>query len=156
MIGRVEQAEGPHADQALGAVCAPLEVRAQQHFGVAVRTEHVAAGAEIVADLDVVVDLAVFGQREAAAFIVHRHVAERAQVEDAQPLVSERAAAEDFEALIVRATMALRVGHRLERRDVLRRDLRPIEAVDPRDAAHSAPYWCVRDFLTDVCRPLSS
>jgi hypothetical protein len=105
----------------------------------------VAARAQLVAHFDVVVDLAVLGQRDAAAFIVHRHVAKRTQVQDAQALIGQRAAAERFETASVGSAVTLHGGHRVQRGQIGRRDLELVEPKDPGDAAHGvasgAPHW---------------
>src|ERR1044071_4055634 len=110
---------------------------------------------QLVAELDVVVDFAVFDQRVAPVVTPHRHVAERAEVEDAQALATERARTQAFGASSVGATMALRRTHGLERQTLRRRDVAQIEVVDARDAAHMGVFSRLRrenERRSRVCR----
>src|SRR5579859_6335234 len=133
---RVEQCKCPHTDKALDARRAPLLIGAQNDLGVAVGAEHVAQFAELGADLDVIVDLAVGDQRQTAVFAAHWHVAERTEVENAQALTGQRTAAHHGLAAGVRAAVVLAGRHCLECRHVLEWDRLTIEAVDACNAAH--------------------
>src|SRR5215472_2072230 len=91
---------------------------------------------QLVAQLDVVVDLAVVDQRQPTALVVHGHVAGWAQVEDAQALRSECAAAVGFQSAVVGAAVALHSGHVFERGQVAGWDFGLVEAENAGDAAH--------------------
>ena len=91
--------------------CAPLLVGAQDDLGVAVGAEDVAEPAQLVAELDVVVDLAVVDQRQSAVVAAHGHVAERAEVENAQALAGQGARPEDGLAAVVGSAVVLARGH---------------------------------------------
>ena len=140
-LGGVVQGEGPHADQMLDARRAPLQVAAQDDLGVAVGAEHVTARAQLVAHLDVVVDLAVLGQRETTGLVAHGHVAVLAQVEDAQALIGQRRSAKRGQATVVRAAVALSGGHGAQGVQVSGRDSRLVESVNPGNAAHAQLLW---------------
>src|SRR5439155_25951656 len=115
---------------------APLLVRAQNDFGVAVGAEHLAQTPQLVPQLDIIVDLAVVDQGEAAVFAAHRHVPQRAEVENAQALVGQRARTELPDAAVVRPAVVLDLGHRIQGEHVLGRHLVTIETVDAGYTAH--------------------
>jgi hypothetical protein len=94
--------------------------------------------AQLVAQLEVVVDLAVLDQRQATVVAAHGHVPERTQVEDAQPLAGEGARAKSSLAAVVWSAMALGGRHRAEGSQIRRRDRPTIEEVDARDATHGS------------------
>ena len=100
----IPQAEGKHAAQLLHHVRAAVVVELQQHLGVGAAAEGVAALGEFLAQLAVIVDLAVEGDGVAATGAVHRLRAGRAQVDDGEPLMGEP------RAPIVRQPQAVAVG----------------------------------------------
>ena len=85
----VPQAEGEHAAQLLHHVGAAVGIELQQHLGVGAAAEGVAARGQFLAQLAVIVDLAVEGDGVAAAGAVHRLRAGLAQVDDGEPLMGE-------------------------------------------------------------------
>src|SRR5205085_11597297 len=85
---------------------------------------------------DVVVDLAIGDQRQAAVITAHRHVPERTQVQDAQALAGEGAATEGRLTAGVGPAMLLNGRHGRERGHVRRGHALAIEVVDACDAAH--------------------
>ena len=76
-VGLIPHGEGKHAAQAAEARLAPARKGRQQHLGVALRPERVAAGGEFGAQFAVVVNAAVEDQVIAAARARHRLVAAR-------------------------------------------------------------------------------
>src|SRR5438093_486082 len=114
MFGAVVDGERPHADEALNAVWAPLLIRAQNDFGVAVGPKYLTQTPQLFPKLDVVVDLTVVDQRQSAVFTAHGHVPKRAQVEDAQALVGQSARAELSHTAVVGSAVVLDAGHRVQ------------------------------------------
>ena len=80
----VHQAEGVHAPQIGQAGAATLGHPTQQHLGVAAAPEPFALGLQPLAQVGVVVDLAVEHQLPAAAGGGHRLVAAGGEIEDGQ------------------------------------------------------------------------
>src|SRR5207244_12144905 len=64
---------------------APVSVGRQQDFRVAARPEAIPGGPQLVAQLDVVVDLAIEDDDELAILRAHRLVASGAQVQGGEP-----------------------------------------------------------------------
>jgi hypothetical protein len=114
VVPGVVQPEREHAVQASHTLGAELLPRVEQDLGVGAGPEDVAARDELVAQLAIVVDLAVVGQPIAMVRAGHRLVAIRAEIDDRQPamaqgqregllgdLVAVVAATEDREVLVV-------------------------------------------------------
>ena len=74
-------------------------------FGVALRREAVAATDELGAQLAIVVDLAVERDPISPVFVGHWLAAAVAEIDDAQPAVSQPGTAGDVNALAVRTAM---------------------------------------------------
>jgi len=68
-LPRVPDQEGPHAPEAAQAILAPLGVGREQHLAVGAAAEGVAACLHLLPQLEVIVDLAVEDEVEAAARI---------------------------------------------------------------------------------------
>src|SRR5262249_10915006 len=114
----------------------PLLVRVQDHLSVAVRLKDMPEAAQVLADLEVVVDLAVMGQRKATVVAQHWHVAVLAEVEDAEPLVGQRAGSEAALAGVVGPTVALGVGHAGKGRKLLSSWWLTVESKNAGDTTH--------------------
>ncbi len=85
----VPDGEREHAVQAFDAGFAPLEIGAQDDFGIAVGMEMMAQRDQFAAQFRVVVDGAVEHQRRAGAGVDHRLARARRQVDDRQPPVAQ-------------------------------------------------------------------
>src|SRR5207247_1626349 len=83
----VPDGEGEHPAQALGERVAPLLVPVDQDFGVAAGAEDVAPGDQLLAQPEVVVDLAVEGDGDGAVLVLHRLRAGLREVDDREPPV---------------------------------------------------------------------
>ena len=121
----VPDGEGEHADEALEAARPPLSVGIDDHFGVAAGREPVASAFELLSQLDVVEELSVTGDPEAAAPAGQGLVA-ALPVDDGQPPDPELHRRVPENALIVRAAVGQQPRHG---RDVA-------AAVDAGDPAH--------------------
>ena len=66
----VPQDEGEHADEPVERRLAPLRVGGKQNFGVRLGTEAMARRGKLVAQLEVIVDLAIKGEPVAAVGIM--------------------------------------------------------------------------------------
>src|SRR5262249_33124925 len=75
--------------QPIDASLAPRFPRAQQHLGIAARRESPAAGRQLVAQVTIVVDLAVEDQRRGPVVTRHR-LPPRDEIDDRQPRHPER------------------------------------------------------------------
>ena len=109
----VPDGEAEHAVEAVERVGAPLRKGDEDNLGVGVGREGVAQGLEFGAQVEVVVDLTVVGDRVAPVGAGHRLLAVR-NVDDRQAPVGQTARALDERALAVRTAMGLAVVHRLE------------------------------------------
>lgn len=85
--------EGKHAVKALRGLRAPGMPGLQHDFGVAIGEEAIALLLQLAAEVPVVVDAAVEGERQAEFRIYHRLLCTLAQVDDLEPAMSERHAA---------------------------------------------------------------
>ena len=74
LSGRIPDKESEHAPQAVYAFFAPLRVRVQDNFGIALRAKVMPALLEFSADFREIVDLAIVGYGEPALGMQHRHV----------------------------------------------------------------------------------
>ena len=136
VVAAVMEREGPHALEAVEAGDPVGEVGAQQHLGVGVGHEHVPVTLELRAQLAVVVELPVVGQR--AAIELEGLVAATVEVDDAQPRVQEVDAAASERG----APHAVRVGTAAGETGERRADLgvlRAGRAGVPCDTAHVLP-----------------
>ena len=85
----VPDREGPHSVEALNTGIAPLCIGMQDHLAVRTRSELVACGAKLWYQFQVVVDLAVKHQHQAAVGIEHRLRARFGQVENGESTVAK-------------------------------------------------------------------
>jgi hypothetical protein len=105
----------------------------EHHFGVALTAEAMTGRFELGAKLEIVVDLAVEGDRQRAARVVHRLMPARREIDDGQTTMPERdrAVGSGPCAAVIGTAMRHRVRHRAH--DVA------VESSDASgDAAHSA------------------
>ena len=127
------QAElAPQLRREVGAV---LLVEVRQDLRVAAAREGVTGRAEALADVEVVVELAVLHAPDLARLVRERLVA-TLDVDDAQPADAERDAVDLVRPAVVRPAMRHRVRHAVEhvRRDDLAR--LPADLNDSTDSAH--------------------
>ena len=117
------------------AVDAPLVVGMGEHLRVGRRLEPVAQRAQLVLELDVVVDLAVLHHPVAAALVRERLVA-ALEIDDREPGVRHAEPAVEIEADAVGTTMTQLSRHGEEK---FRRGVAPRPGVDARNPAHSRP-----------------
>ena len=129
---RIPQRQAEHAAQMRNEIETVLLVQMHDHLDVRCRRKAVPCGDEPLAQLDMVVDLAVADDADRAVLVRDRLVA-GLKVDDAQAAETEPYARRGEEALAVRAAMPQRVGHALER---FRAD-RPLR-IRPGDAANAA------------------
>ena len=111
----VPECEREHAVEPLDTARSVILVQVDDHLGVGVRCEAMAALHEIRAQLAVVVDLAVLDDLERAVFVADRLIA-RVQVDDRQPAKAEADSAPvlvfgDVESLVVRSSVLEHSGH---------------------------------------------
>src|SRR5262249_62353151 len=69
---------------------APDRIGTQKHLAVGLGREHLALGAQLLAQLDVIVDLAVEDQLETAIGRCHGLMAALSEIDDCQPAMAER------------------------------------------------------------------
>ena len=129
---RVPDRDREHPAQPLGEAGAVLLVEVDEHLGVGVRAEGVAGALELVAQLGVVVDLAVLDDDDAAVLVRDRLVA-AGEVDDREAPRAERDLAVDVLAAAVGAAVDELGAHRAKRLDVGV----PVAARDPADPAHA-------------------
>ena len=132
----VPDGQAEHPVEPVERVGAPLRERLQHHLGVGVGGEGAAERDELLAQVEVVVDLAVVRDRVATVGGVHRLLAVR-DVDDRQPPVGQAARAARDDALTVRAAVLLAVVHPLQQRVV------GVESVVAGDAAHTLRWVLV-------------
>ncbi len=109
---RVPDGEGVHAVELVGQLFAPLQVAAEHDLGVGVGLEPVAAAAQFVAELDVVVRLAGVHHRDRAVLGAGLHGLRAArEVDDGEPAVAEGGAGGDPGTLGVGSPAGHRLGH---------------------------------------------
>ena len=130
LLARIPECESEHAAQVLEQTIAVRFVQADDHFAIAHRHESMAVRLELLAQLQVVVDLAVANQPDRALGIAQR-LPPALQVDDRESPVSEHGAALPMDALAVRTAMRKSAQHRGDVRalGIERPD-------DARDAAH--------------------
>ena len=133
LLAFVPERKGEDAVEVPHAVEAVLLVRMHDHLAVRVRRPAVAASLEALAQLAVVVDLAVDDRGHAAVLGVERLIAAR-DVDDGQPGVSQRERPDAPQRIAIRTAVAQRLDHPLRR--VLARRAGRIE--DCSDPAHGA------------------
>ena len=112
-LAAVVDREREHPVRPLEHPDAVLRVEGEQHLGVRVRPERIAALEELGAELDVVVELAVVGDPELPVRRAQRLVA-ALDVDDRQAPVAETDVAEDLGAAIVGAAVRQHVRHPVE------------------------------------------
>src|SRR5262245_20283091 len=83
MVPSIRDRKGKHPEQLLGQTAPPLPVSVQEHFGVRLCSESMAARDQFLTQLDVVVDLSVEGDDEIALVGRHRLVSVR-QIDNRQ------------------------------------------------------------------------
>ena len=117
----IPDGKGPHAIEAQLALLSPLRIGGEDDLAVGVGDETVAEAAQLLAQLEIVVDLAVIGQPVAPFGIGHRLPGPFGEVEDGEPTMAEPEPrlGEMLDAKTVRPTMGKTVGeggkHRLRK-----------------------------------------
>ena len=101
----------PHSVQLGKAARAPVAVGRQQDFGVAGRPEAIPGGLQLVAQLDVVVDLPIEHDDKLAVRRVHRLVAGGAQVQDGESAKTEPHVLVEVQTRVVRAPVRDALRH---------------------------------------------
>ncbi len=86
---RVPDAESEHAAESIDNFVAPPPVTEENHLGIAVRQESLAERLELAAELEVVVDLAVEGDRQVAVGGRLGLVAAGREIDDREAAVGE-------------------------------------------------------------------
>ena len=119
--------------EALEAAGAPLLVRAQDGLGIAGGTEDVAEILQLLAQLDVVVDLAVEDEAEVGEFVDERLIGGGGEVDDGEAGVAEADTWREIGAIAVWAAVAQRGDHGL---NLARGHGLAAGAHDARDTAH--------------------
>ena len=117
LLVTVPDGEAEHAVEPVERVGAPLREGLQHDLGVRVGREGATERLELAAQVEVVVDLAVVGDRVPAVGGVHRLLAV-GDVDDRQPPVRQAAGPVDADSVPVRATVLLVGVHALEQRGV--------------------------------------
>jgi len=136
LLARVPDGEGEHAGEALGQRVAPLLVAVNQDLGVAARPEGMPAGDQLVAQPEIIINLAIEGNGDGAVLVVHRLRAVHGQVDDGEAPMPQRNRALDERAAAVGAAVGDDVGHALEQRRVRRTFT--VAIYEAADAAHGA------------------
>ena len=90
LLGCVPYNEGEHADETAEGGRAPLRQRSEQHLGIGLAAEEMSGRLELVAQLDVVVDLTIVDDPVALIGIGHRLPGRVGQVDDAEPPMAQR------------------------------------------------------------------
>ena len=129
---RVPDRDREHPAQPLGEAGAVLLVEMDERLGVGVGAERVPGARELVAQLGVVVDLAVLDDDDAAVLVRDRLVA-AGEVDDREAPRAERDLAVDVLAGAVGAAVDELGAHRAKRLDVGV----PVGGRDPADPAHA-------------------
>ena len=137
---RIPERDRKLSVQGVHEVGARVLVEVHEHFGIGGRSKHVPARAQVVAQLNVVEDLAVEDDLDRSVF-VRDGLPAAAEVDDAQPPMREADVVLriDEEAVAVGAAMREHGGHCAE---PLRGDARGI-FVECEDAGNSA-HWSAR------------
>ena len=130
-LSGIPDGEGPHAIEAQLALLSPLRIGGEDDLAVGVGDETVAEATQLLAQLEIVVDLAVIGQPVAPLGIGHRLAGPFGEVEDGEPTMAEPKPrfGEMLDAEAVRPTMGKTVGERGKHR--LREILRGITPNNP-------------------------
>ena len=131
---RVSRGEREHPLELFHAFRAQLLVEVNDHLGVAVRPERVAAALEAAPQLPVVVDLAVQDNRHRAVLVVDRLIA-RLEVDHPEALNPQPHLGIEVNAARVRSAMLLGRAHRVDRLAVDPATVRPDLACDPAHAS---------------------
>jgi len=100
----VPQREGEHAAEMRQAALAPFLIGVNEHFGVGMGAEAVAATFERGAQMREIVDFAVEDDAHRAVFVEHRLVA-AGEINNAQPAHAQHGAGFGQHTPVVRATM---------------------------------------------------
>jgi hypothetical protein len=139
-IARVPHREREHPAQARqrGGHAPGLD-RRQQDLGVGAAAEPRAASGQLGAQLAVVVDLAVEGDRQVARGRGHRLVAGRRQIDDCQAAEAQANRAVGPRAAVVGAARRERRGHRAGQ-GLTARAIHAVGVDEAGDAAHRA-WW---------------
>ena len=111
-VAGIPDGEGPHAIEAQLALRAPLRIGGEDDLAVGVGDKTVAEAAQLLAQLEIVVDLAVIGQPVAPFGIGHRLPGPFGEVEDGEPTMAEPKPrfGEMLDAKTVRPSMGKTVG----------------------------------------------
>jgi hypothetical protein len=131
----VPDRERPHPVELVDAALAPLAVAREQHLRVGLAAEAIALRAQLLAQLEVVVDLAVEDQLEPSIVGGERLESRVGEVDDREPQVSEADAVVREDAAAVGAAVREPVEHRVDLR--ARRGRAQLD--DPAEAAHQCP-----------------
>ncbi len=143
LLAAVPQGDGEHAVAApQRGFQPPLHDRRQQHLGIGMAAEAVAVRFQLGAQRGEVVDLAVVGQPVAAVAGGHRLMAQRRQVQDAQPPVRQRHAGGGIgpDAAVIRSTMGQGIAHRAGQRRQFRFLQPRLRLQDSRQSTHTSRY----------------
>ena len=132
---RVPDGEREHSRQPLRQRVAPLLVSMDQHFGVAARPEDVPFRDQLLAQRQVVVDLAVEGDGDGAVLVVHRLRAVLREIDDREAAVSEGHRPGAEVAAAVGTAVRDDVGHPTQQR--LIRGTILVAVYEAADAAHA-------------------
>jgi hypothetical protein len=85
----VEHDEGVHAGEAVERLFAPVRIGRDEHLAVGRGAEHVPVALEGLAQLDVIVDLAIEDEHVAAVRRCHRLVGAGVEIDDREPAVQQ-------------------------------------------------------------------
>jgi hypothetical protein len=131
-LPRVPEREREHTPQLSDELRAVLLVEVDEHFGVALGGEPMAAPLETVPELAVVVDLAVLDDMDRPVFVSDWLIA-AFEIDDGKAPRGERHGPVDDAPFAVWATVTEGLAHRRERSRV---DPGPVEGDQPADPAH--------------------
>ena len=137
MLAGVPDGEGPHAIEAELTILPPLCIGGEDDLAVRAGDETVAEAAQLLAQLDVVVNFAVVGQPVTSLGIGHRLPGSFGEIDDSQPTMAEPKPrpGKMFDAEAIRSAMGKTVGElRKDCCSQISRGIRPI----PDYAAHGA------------------
>ena len=123
--------ERKHAGEMPREVEAVLLVGVDDCLGVGAAAEHMALGLQPRAQLQMVVDLPVEGDPDGAVLVAERLSAGLAEVDDAEPAMTERDAFGHVAAVVIRTTVYQPCLHPL--------DEKLVAPVEPADTTHDDP-----------------
>ena len=111
----------------------PLEITAQQHFGIALGMEAVATGLQLGAQVEKIIDATIEDQPYLPVFAQHGLMPRRAQIENRQAAVAELHPRPFGATLRIRTAPGNRLQHRLKPTRLRHRVCRQV----PRNSAHT-------------------